>query len=221
MRTFDPPAFTAAFGLAFDIEKAPTKSGYQPALTYANLDLELFGKPRLDGFADLIRTNYVDDLYIVGGNEARYKGETIQVGSERIPINRAYAIREMLVHDRDIDPKRVHWLSSVGNTGGNVAVITENMDGLKIHGGDEAFLVTTSHYHLPRAMYDLFLAGRRPVFMSAEAFTLAAAKDKAEQQERKLALIKQLGGGPLASTMAQEINGLADKLNQAFASASS
>lgn len=193
---------SAAFGLAFDIEKAADrKSGFKPAQFDLGAGKELFGDLRLDGFASLLRIGFAQRLVIVGGNEGRYKNETPV-------INRAAAIREMLLRDYDIPPDRVSSFASNSNTGGNIAVIGAQMKQSALGWGDCA--VVSNLYHLPRAFLDL-TAGNLPVpIYAAEAFWLL------EDERRKNDLIERLGGGALAERITEEVQGIAHKLRGTY-----
>lgn len=191
-----------AVGLAFDVQKTQyTRSGFEPAPFDLGSGKELFGALRLDGFAALLRIGFAKRLVIAGGNEGRYAGETPV-------INRAWAIREMLIHDFGIDPDRVESVASNSNTGGNIAAITAKFEWVKITTGEAALV--TSHYHIPRADMDLRSARLLMPAYSAEAFWLL------EGGGRKYHLIERLGGGPLASRIAEEIQGIADKFRGAY-----
>ena len=180
------------FGLAFDIERTnATRSGYRPAQYDMGGIQELFGDLRLAGFAAMLRLNIVGHLTIVGGDEGRYKHDN--------PINRAVAIREMLIHDHGIDATRVDAAASNSNTLGNSLIIrqrsTSNED-----------IVTTSHYHIPRAAMDIAAEGLSLPIIAAEAFMIL------EDKTSKDRIIHELGGSPLAMRCAEEIQGIAHKL---------
>jgi hypothetical protein len=182
-----------AFGLAFDIERSSvSQSGYIPAKIDLGSGKELFGDLRLKGFATLLRLNIVDHLTIVGGDEGRYKDTDH-------PINRANAIRQMLIHDYAIDPANVSYVASKSNTLGNVGIIKDRST-------SDDDIVVTNLYHCTRAVLDTAAAGLRLRLIPAEAFLLL--KDRSFKNE----LIERLGGGPLAERCAEEIQGIADKL---------
>ncbi len=192
--------YRTAFGLAFDVEKNDTrKSGFCPAETDLGSGLYLFGELRLFGFAALLRLEQAEKLIVIGGNEGRYKGE--------VPtVNRAEAIREMLIHDHGIDPDRVEARASASNTGGNIAIMQQmSRDDPELDG-----MIVTSHYHLPRASLDIAAAGLLTPLFSAESFWLL------EDRNRKQAIITMLGGGPLAERMTEEIQGIADKIQGSY-----
>lgn len=180
------------FGLAFDIERTnTTSSGYKPARYDMGGIQELFGELRLAGFAALLRLYIVEKLTIVGGDEGRYKNDH--------PINRAVAIREMLVNDYGIDPARVEAIPSKSNTLGNVGIIRDRSTSPRD-------IVVTSHYHIPRAAMDLEAVGLSLTMIAAEAFMVledATAKDR---------IIEELGDNALAMRCAEEIQGIAHKL---------
>jgi len=191
------PMFDTVFGLAFDIEKDPTNaSGFKPALMDLGAGLELFGELRLWGFASLLLGGYARKLIVVGGNEGRYK-------DERPVINRAEAIRQMLIHDHGVLPDKVEAIPSASNTGGNIAIIKKR--------GRGRFAVVSNHYHLPRAAMDMTAAGITAPLIPAESFWLL------EDRSHKDMLIDLLDGGPLAQRVAEEIQGIADKLGGTYA----
>lgn len=191
-----------AFGLAFDIEKTnATKSGFKPAQFDMGAGKDLFGEIRLDGFAALLRIGFAERLIIVGGVEGRYKGE--------FPvIDRAWAIREMLIHDHEIDPARVLNIASNSNTGGNIKAIDAEMAQSGLVPAQSA--VVSNLYHIARAGVDLLAAGLPIPMYAAEAFYLL------EQEGRKELLIKRLGDGPLAERYAEETQGIADKIRGTY-----
>lgn len=180
------------FGLAFDIERTnTTASGYRPAQYDMGGIQELFGDLRLAGFAAALRLGVISTITIVGGDEGRYKDDS--------PINRAVAIREMLIRDFGIDESRVKAVPSKSNTLGNVGIIKDSSQ-------SDDDIVITSHYHIPRAAMDIAAAGLRLQMVAAEAFMVledAATKDR---------IIHELGSNPLALRCAEEIQGIAHKL---------
>ncbi|NBV76651.1 hypothetical protein EBR66_00575 [bacterium] len=191
--------YSHAYGLAFDVEKdLGRRSGFKPALTDLGSRKYLFGELRLAGFASLLRLGYAEHLVLVGGNEGRYK-------SEEPVVNRAHAIKEMLVHDHEISPSKLSAVASNSNTGGNIAIIRDQQ-ALEPR---DAFVVT-NHYHLPRAAMDISAAGLMLPLFSAESFLLLAEKWSKEQ------LIDAFGQGTLAERVAEEIQGIADKLRGTY-----
>ena len=186
------------FGLAFDIQRTNnTVSGYEPAKYDMGGIQELFGGLRLAGFAAMVRIGAVDKLTIVGGDEGRYKNDN--------PINRAVAIRLMLIHDFGIDPQRVDAVPSKSNTLGNVGIIRERS-------ASRDDIVTTSLYHIPRAAMDIAAAGLSLQMIAAEAYMLL------EDRSTKDRIIHELGGNALAMRCAEEIQGIADKLDGIYQS---
>ena len=193
-----------AFGLAFDIQKSEkrTKSGFEPAVFDLGAGKELFGDIRLDGFAAMLRIGFAEHLVVIGGDEGRYKNE--------LPvINRAWAIREMLVHDFEIAPDRVLSFSSKSNTDGNIAIIKAVMAEFVVE-ETANFGVISNLYHLPRARLDLDAGGLILSTYAAEAFWLL------EQDDRKDLLVERFGGGPLAERIAEEVQGIADKIRGSY-----
>ena len=186
------------FGLAFDIERTnATKSGYKPAQYDMGGIQELFGGLRLSGFGAMLRLNIVNHLTIVGGDEGRYKNDS--------PINRAVAIREMLIHDIGIHPERVSAIGSKSNTLGNVGIIRDTSTST-----DD--IVATSHYHIPRASMDIAAEGLSLKMIAAEAFMVL------EDPKTKEYIIDVLGGGALAMRCGEEIQGIAHKLAGTYVS---
>lgn len=192
------------FGLAVDIVKtSQTKSGFEPAPFDLGAGEALFGSLRLDGFAALLRIGFAEHLTLAGGDEGRYKNETPH-------INRAWAIREILIHDYGIDPERVSYAPSNSNTGGNIIAIRGKIEEMQLD--PNHCRVVTSHYHVSRAYMDLQEAKLNIPVYSAEAFWLL------EQAGRKNLLIERFGGDDLAKRVAVEINGIADKIRGTFKS---
>lgn len=185
------------FGLAFDIERTnTTRSGYRPAKYDMGGIQELFGELRLAGFAAALRTGSIAHLTMVGGDEGRYKNDN--------PINRAVAIRLMLIHDFGIDPNDVDAVPSNSNTLGNVGIIkARSVDG---------DIVITSHYHVPRALYDIFDAGMLRNIVAAESFLML------EDPTSKNRIIEEICGPAYAMRCAEEIQGIRDKITKSYAS---
>lgn len=187
--------FDTAFCLAFDVEKKypVNRSGFMPARRDLGADKELFGEIRLYGFASLARLGMAKKLVIVGGNEGRYKNETP-------PINRAWAIREMLIKDHCVPENMVEFIPSNSNTGGNLAAIW------KVRKEGDLDIMVSNLYHLVRVSYDLSIADQHILCCPAEAFVLL------EDEGKKASVITWLGGGPLAERIAEEAQGFAHKL---------
>ncbi len=157
---------------------------------------ELFGGLRLSGFAAALRTGAIEKLTVVGGDEGRYKNDN--------PINRAVAIRLMLIHDFGIDPEQVDAMASNSNTLGNVDIIrAQSVDG---------DIVITSHYHIPRAAMDIAAAGMSRAMISAEAFLML------EDPAYKDRIIEELDGNSLAMRCGEEIQRMRDKLKGPYRS---
>jgi hypothetical protein len=198
-----------AFGLAFDVERAADRrrSGWKPAFGSKQ---PLFGEQRLDGFANALRGGFIPRLVVVGGDEEAYKNETVEIDGIPQPINRAWAIRQMLFLDKWVDPQTAGWHNSVGNTGGNVAAIRKMMRERKLRPGSCAVL--TSHYHCMRAQLAFKKAGLGALSVyPAEAFSLMAPGGISRGE-----LIGQFGDGPLAVTMVSEIGGIANEISRVF-----
>lgn len=199
-----------ACGLAFDIERdSRRKSGFRPAETDLGSNRALFAELRLEGFAAALATGFAEKLIIAGGDESRYKSETVTIDGEERPINRAWAIREMLIHDCGIDPSRVEAFSSRSNTGGNIAIFRSVIEGGHI--GPSHCGLVTNHYHLPRASMDLVVNDLRMPLFAAEALILVGRPDC------KDLIVHNLGGGPLAERIGEELAGIADKIRGTYA----
>ena len=186
----------AVFGLAFDIERDPSRpSGFKPASVDLGSGKAMFGEIRLGGFAALLRTGFAKHLTIVGGDEGRYRGE------EPV-INRAWAIREMLVKDCGIDESLVTSFASNSNTGGNITIIKREVEERGLTPGQVA--VVTSYYHAPRAAVMMAKDGLvLPVYPAEALVLLEGIVTKEELANR------HFGGGSLAERLAEEIQGVA------------
>lgn len=189
------------FGLAFDIEKAPTKSGFKPADIDLGVGKALFGDLRLAGFAAALQTGFAKRLVLTGGDEGRYKGEG---------INRAWAIGQMLIHDYDIDGDRIRTFPSKSNTLGNVGIIKSFIEEHDIRFAGTGLM--TNLYHLPRASMDLVAHDIPLQLFAAESLWLI------EHPELKDELLSRLGGGLLAERAVEEIAGIADKIRGSYES---
>lgn len=188
--------FDIAFCLSFDVQKDNRrKSGFAPAWHDLGAKKALFGQARLEGFAALARLRIAEKLVILGGDEGRYKEESP-------PINRAWAIKQMLLYDFGISEGLLDFAPSNSNTGGNLAAMNACLKQTK---PNENCLVS-SFYHLPRIQHDLFLDRKLIPCFPAEVFILL------EDESRKSLLISLLGGGLLAERIAEEIQGIAHKI---------
>lgn len=205
---FEPLPFVC--GLAFDIEKdieqgKKTTSGFVPARIDLGGGEELFADLRLEGFAALLELDFAKKLIIFGGDERRYKGERVKVENKLVPLNRAWAITQMLEHDFGIPAERLGFFASRSNTLGNIEAIKRQVRRKKS-------VVVTNHYHIPRTDIDLEAAGLNLRCRSAEAFLLLDGRLSKE------VLAERLGGGPLADRMVIEINGMMEKMRGTFVS---
>lgn len=202
MNVFSEP-LPLVCGLAFDIEKAHTRSGFRPAKVDLGAEKNLFADLRLEGFAALLRLGFTETLMIFGGNEKRYHGETVNVSGKKVPLNRGWAIAQMLIQDYGIPEWKVGSSFSLGNTVGNIEAIRQTV-------GKRQSVVVSNHYHLPRAALDLYAVGLQFPLYAAEAFWLL------EDESRKNTLIQRLGGNAYAERVAEEIQGIAHKLAGAY-----
>ena len=188
------------FGLAFDIEKdKDTKSRYRPAQRDLASNKELFAHIRLEAFANLLRHKVTSKLIVVGGNEQRY-------GKEISPINRGWAICEMLIHDFNINPEQVGYLVSTGNTAGNITAIKKYVKKNKI----SKYFIVSNFYHLPRINAELILRKSPTITLPAESFWLL---DKSNSV-KKLATL--LGNGSLAQRIVKESQGIIQKISRTY-----
>lgn len=190
------------FGLAFDVEKDPLRpSGFKPAAIDLGSGKAMFGEARLEGFAALLRAGFAKRLIIVGGDEGRYRGE--------VPvINRAWAIRQMLVNDCGIREELVGSFASNSNTGGNITIIKRELEASGLTPDD---VVVTSHYHVPRAAQMMAKEGLVLPVISAEAFVLLEGIVTKEELVNR-----HFGGGPLAERLGEEIQGMADLIRGTY-----
>ena len=194
-------------GLAFDIEKAPTASGFKPAPFDIGGGEELFADLRLEGFAALLEQGFAKKLIIFGGDERRYAGEMVQIADEAepVPLNRAWAITQMLEKDFGIPAERLGHFASRSNTIGNIKAIKREV-------GNKRSVVVTNHYHIPRTDMDLEAEGLTLRCRSAEAFLLL------DGRVSEALLAERLGGGPLANRMVSEIRGMTAKIRGDYVS---
>jgi hypothetical protein len=196
-----------AFGLAFDIEKAPErKSGFKPAEVDLSSRKKLFGNLRLKGFAAALQSGFARSIILVGGLEGRYPDEA---------IGRATAIRKMLLEDCGIPSRRVDALQSAPNTGGNVNIIKARIREEGLVASECALL--SNHYHLPRVQMDLRANRLALQLYPAEAFLLLKSGTPEDRKALKRQLVTGFGDGPLAERIAEEINGIADKISGVYA----
>lgn len=190
------------FGLAFDIEKTiERKSGFRPAEYDLSSHKKLFGDLRLDGFSSMLESGFAERLIVIGGIERRYPNES---------VGRAWVIRKMLIEDLGISSERIDAVSSAPNTGGNIETIGLILRERCLEPQECA--IVSNHYHLPRIQFDLRANKLLIATYPAEAFQLLNCKSPEERTARKSELIERLGSGHLAERLAEEINGIADKL---------
>jgi hypothetical protein len=200
-------SFTAVLGLAFDVEKASSPSGFKPARFDQGAQKELFADVRLLGFAAALKSGLAQRIIIAGGDEGRYKGE------EPV-INRAEAIRLMLIRDHGIDPELVTAYASRSNTGGNIAIFAEKI--VASRQAISSFALMSNLYHLPRAMVDLAAAGFSEVIPVPAEAAILFQHPKDQIDPVKSEIIRMLGEGPLAERVAEEAAGIADKLRGSY-----
>jgi len=201
-------------GFAFDIEKTADPgrpSGFKPAGDHLGSIEQnpLYGQPRLEGFAAMLRLGFCRMLVIPGKDEKRFKEETIEIDGVPSEIWQSYVIREMLIHDLGADPSKIHWLPSTGTTGNAALAFRKfaEQERLSIEEGKVEFV--TSWYHCPRASrIALRSAGLPPFLTPAEAFTLVEAElgGAREAAEERL---RSFGGHYTDSRVIQEIRGIA------------
>lgn len=184
-------AFDIAYGLAFNVERAETKSGFKPKYSGSAED-SLYFDLRLMGFASLLELGFAKRLYIVGGDERL---------SENDVVNRAFAITQMLIRDYGVSGDAVEYLVSTPSTEGNIGAIAEHSK----HSGLGAAIVT-NNYHIPRALIFSFAYGIHLPMYPAEAFLLATGLRTLEDLE------KVFGDTLFAKRCVSGIKGISDAL---------
>jgi hypothetical protein len=213
-----PPRPRIILGLSVAVSATPY--GFSPL--ESQHDLPLFGRLRWEGWAAALHANFADRLAVIGGVEALPRKscpEDIRAmfadAGDTLAVPRGLACCHALEHDYRIDRARLGWSLSDGNTGGNVAVIAQMIRGLA---ATSNLVISTNHYHLPRVIMDLAAGGIAGVpCISAEAFGAAQKILKGDDRLAiRAGLIKELGGGPLATRIAAEIGGTADKILGAY-----
>lgn len=192
----------------------------------AEYDLPLLGDLRWQGVHDALAHNIADRSIFVGGNE-RIKPEDLpshvylplEREGQTVLLPRPYAACHWLSLVKHIDPDRLAWRSSVGNTGGNIATVAAL---LTEHKAAEITL-TTNFYHIPRVIMDLNAAGLRCVnLVPSEAFSLAVhERGSAERARIQSHLLASFGESALARRAIGEINGIADKITGSYAARAS
>lgn len=184
--------------------------------------IPLFGDLRWKGWAAALNAGYADRLIVIGGLERLSatdcppdigRKDADRDGGCLVP--RGAACCHALTTEFGVDRAKVDWKHSIGNTGGNAVAIKEIMDDLST---DYDFVISSNHYHLPRALMDLQACDIGNVrSVPAEAFWVAE-QTAAGVQRASIAdnLTAKFGGGPLAARIAAEIQGVADKLNNRY-----
>lgn len=180
-----------AFGLAFEVRRGGTKSGYIPSLQNKS-KTSLYADLRIRGFVAGLQLGIISHLTVVGGNE------------ESLGVSRGEAICDMLIKDWGIDPKLVSWAESAPHTLGNIKVITEKCGKEGINPHD--VWVVSNHYHLLRAGDVFWEAGMHPRLVPAEALMLL------EDPTLEVYLKVRFGRGRHAKRCVGEIRGFKDRL---------
>lgn len=183
--------FDIAYGLAFNIERADTKSGFRPrGATDAN-DNSYF-ELRLKGFAAMLQLGFCEKLCIAGGDEKISETET---------VNRAFAITQMLIHDYGISENQLEWMDSLASTEGNLVAIKQHMEGHDLRSA-----IVTNDYHIPRSLVFAHAHSITAPFYPAEAFSLA------NEQMTSTTLENAFGGTAFARRCVSGIKGVSDLL---------
>ena len=213
----DPPA-TGLDLIGLAVAVTSTQSGFAPRPRQH--DLPLFGDLRWRGWAAALESGVARSLVVIGGIEeipAAQLPHTLdahlaQNGTHaRVP--RGYAACHALTHDFGIPASRVDWRISEGHTRGNIDTLEALLRGPLC---DRPCAVSSSHYHLPRAMMDITAAGISPLpLLPAEAFLLATPCGQT-RAAREAELLEAFGDGPLARRSLAEIGGIADKLRGVY-----
>lgn len=183
--------FDIAYGLAFNVERAETKSGFKPKYS-GNAEDNYYFDLRLAGFASLLELGFAKKLCIVGGDET--------IGENDV-VNRAFAITQMLVRDYGISSDAVEHLVSTASTEGNMGVIVEHSKYSKLRAA-----IVTNNYHIPRALLFSFAYDVRLPMYPAEAFLLAEKSRTPEDLE------KIFGNTLFAKRSVAGIKGISDAL---------
>lgn len=179
-----------AFGLTCNVVRADTPSGFLPARVHPTSGEELFGEARIAGFAAMLRMGYVQNVVLLGGEDA---------GGG---FHESQAIRDILMKEHGVDGSRIIALVSGYGT-------AEAVDYVAREASRSNAVVVSSFYHLPRIRKLLEL--RRAYFvpcMEAEAlFLLEGGKE--QEQARAQELLRMFGGGSYARRTVSEIVGIA------------
>lgn len=184
--------YDGLIGFSFDVEPGETKSQWQPAK--AKKGLALFGDIRLLGFVSALQLGIAPRMILVGGDEPEHG------------INRAEAIKLMMIHDHGVSPERVSAQRSDPNTQGNLVVIRNILDEANAHDGSIAGM--SNKYHLERMHQDRAVPpGLR--LIPAESIWLMAAEDENEREQRRRVLLERFRHGLVEREVA-EMNGIAD-----------
>ncbi|MFA6018090.1 MAG: ElyC/SanA/YdcF family protein [Patescibacteria group bacterium] len=184
-------SFDIVYGLAFNIERAETKSGFLPR-GCGNANDNYYFELRLRGFAEMLRLGFCKKLCIAGADEKISETET---------VNRAFAITQMLIHDYGISEDQLEWIDSLPSTDGNLIAIKKHMEQSNLQSA-----IVTNDYHIPRS--SLFAHAHDIVapFYPAEAFLLAT------KQMVPTDLEKAFGEGLLVQRCVAGIKGISDML---------
>ncbi len=185
--------------------------------------IPLLGDLRLRGWVAALLGGYAQKLIVVGGYEEIPASDGFDLvdpflnsGDAVSRVPRGYAICHALQHQYGVPADKLEWRLSKPNTQGNAAVIERILSADEVQG---AHLVSSNHYHLPRAMMNIQDAGLEGVgCIPAEAYLLAVTERGSEGCERvKKELLGRFGPGPLSERVIAELTGVADALNGCYA----
>lgn len=200
--TFDKPRVKLVFGLTCNIERTDkTPSGFQAMDVHAQSGEQLFGQPRLAGFAGMLKTGYTENIMFLGAAETG-QGETFQQGD---------AIAAIIKQDYGALAGRCSNADAGYGTNEAAQYIRRISQEEGVDLSD--VVVSTSHYHLPRAMFLLQEQGLLVASVAAEIFYLLDHTDEDGNMEMGIVpgLIETFGGGGYAQRTVNELIGTAKK----------
>lgn len=203
--------------IGLSVATKATPGGFRPLESQNGEDL--FGELRWQGWAVAINAGYVDRLIIIGGLDEHPEAdcpEDIRISGRgpegTVFVPRGYACCHSLIHKYGVSPRKVEWRLSAGESSGNATIISNIA---KEQGEDVDVILSTSHYHLPRAIMDV--SGAKAgisSYVPAEAFSVARhLYTGSGRQDIRSELLRTLGSNNLAGRIISEICSAADKLN--------
>jgi hypothetical protein len=131
------------------------------------------------------------------------------------PLYQSWAICQMLIKDYGVDPARVDWERGTGTTQSSMSVINEKAGELLAQNGTRSVAILTSYYHVPRAVGLMETSHGSPLFLAAEAVTMARATVQNTGRRTRWRIAWQLGfwtaWHPLIRRELEEMQGIADR----------